>query len=273
MRSFLFCTTFFGVAKLYEEAPWRYPKWIEYYSRNLAAFGSDRLFLIDDGSNPAFIQLPGVTVIDVSDYLPSELPPGPVLFRFTTHLGKLRPWIPPGGNGFPGWWRSFTFSLVLAERYGYSKIFHAESDLFVISQRLADHIRHLESGWTAFANTAYKDWATSLTQPRRRWDSNYQHLRNRLRYLLVPAGYPIYPESALQVICRDRFESLRVFLDKGVEYWSRDDLAEHSLPFDSVYSDLVGMRYGEYLIKDYPRNADYIAQSLEPWTFNQVLQG
>jgi len=273
MRSFLFCTTFFGVAKLYEEAPWRYPKWIEYYSRNLAAFGSDRLFLIDDGSNPAFIQLPGVTVIDVSDYLPSELPPGPVLFRFTTHLGKLRPWIPPGGNGFPGWWRSFTFSLVLAERYGYSKIFHAESDLFVISQRLADHIRHLESGWTAFANTAYKDWATSLTQPPRRWDSNYQHWRNRLRYLLVPAGYPIYPESALQVICRDRFESLRVFLDKGVEYWSRDDLAEHSLPFDSVYSDLVGMRYGEYLIKDYPRNADYIAQSLEPWTFNQVLQG
>ena len=94
-----------------------------------------------------------------------------------------------------------------------------------------------------------------------------------MRYLLFPVGYPIYPESALQVICRDRFESLRVFLDKGVEYWSRNDLAEHSLPFDSVYSNLVGMRYGEYLIKDYPRNADYVAQSLEPWTFSHVLQG
>jgi hypothetical protein len=273
MRSFLFCTTFFGVDKPYEEAPWRYPKWIEYYRRNLAAFGADRIFLMDDGSNPAFINLPGVSIIDVSDRLPLELPAGPVLFRFPTHLGKLRPWIPPGGHGFPGWWRSFTFSLIIAEQYGYSKIFHAESDLFVITQRLADRIRMIDSGWTAFANTAYKDWRSSLTQPRRRWDSNYQHWRNRLRYLLLPVDFPVYPESALQVICRDRFESLRVFIDKGIDYWRTEYLAEHSLPFDKVDSDFVGMRYGEYLIKDYPPNADYVAQSLEPWTFPQTLRG
>ncbi len=272
MRTFLFSTAFFGVDKVFDEAPWRYPKWIEYYSRNLGAFGADRLFLIDDGSNPAFIHLPGVTVVDVSTGLPTELPSGPILFRFASHLGKLRPWIPPGGHGFPGWWRSFTFSLVLAERYGYSKIIHAESDLFVISQRLADRISLIDTGWTAFANTANRDWMTSLKQPRCRWDSNYQHWRKRFRYLLFPVGYPNYPESALQVICRDRFESLRVFLDLGLDYWRNNDLAEHALPFDRVDNTFNGMRYGEYLINDYPRDADYVAQSLEPWTFDQTLR-
>ena len=273
MRSFLFCTTFFGVDKPYDEAPWRYPKWVEYYSRNLDAFGSDRIFLIDDGSNRSFIHLPGVSVLEVSEGLPTVLPEGPILFRFPTHFGKLRPWIPPGGHGFPGWWRSFTFSLTLAERYGYDKIFHAESDLFVITQRLADRIRLINSGWTAFANTAYKDWLTSLTQPRRRWDSHYQHWRNRARHLLFPFDYPVFPEPALQVICKDRFESLRVFLDKGFDYWRTEYLAESALPFDKVDSDFVGMRYGEYLINDYPPDADYVAQSLEPWRFDQTLRG
>ena len=272
MRSFLFCTTFFGVDKLYEEAPWRYPKWINYYSRNLEAFGADRLFLIDDGSSPEFINVPGATVLEVAETLPSDLPPGPILFRFPNHLGKLRPWIPPGGHGFPGWWRSFTFSLVLAERYGYSKIFHAESDLFVISLRMADHIRRLDRGWTTFSDTVYKDWISTLRQPRRRWDSTFQHWRNRLRYLLIPIGYPIYTEPAVQVICRDRFESLRVFLDRGLDFWRTNYLPELAIPFDKVDNTFTGMRYGEYLISDYPRNADYVAQALEPWVFDQTLR-
>ena len=271
MKTFVFCTTFFGVDKLYEEAPWRYPKWIDYYSRNLPAFGADRIFLIDDGSNPAFIQVPGLTVLDATAPLPAVLPPGPILFRFPGNLGRRYPWNPPGDDGFPGWWRSFTFSLEIAEKYGYARMIHAESDLFVISQRLADRIRTTTEGWSCFSQLAYRDWWTTLSQPRRRWDTNFQHWRNRLRYLLFPFGFPVYPEPALQILCRDRFESLRFFLNAGIEFWNTHQ-SDFTLPFDRIFTDMNGMRYGEYLISHYSKDADYVAQALEPWTFDQTLR-
>lgn len=266
MKSFVFCTSFLGVGSPHGDAPTRYRRWLDYYGRNLGALGADRLFLVDDGSDPALLRdcLPGVDWVDASVPLPAVLPSGPLIFHFPDRLGRTP-------QGFPGWWRSFTFSMRIAETYGYMRILHLESDLFILTPRLAAEVAGLRAGWTTIAQSQFRSWWTVLRQPRRRWDSRRRFWRNKLRYLLIPFGYPVYPECAFQVICEDQFPKLRGLLERGRDHWDRDGLPEFSLPFTTILEGYIGQRYGECLVRDYPAEADYVAQADAGWRFDQVL--
>jgi hypothetical protein len=216
MNCCLFCTSYFDQSS--QDGALRYRRWLEYYSQHRRWFGADRIALIDDGSPRARIDLP-VAIVSADQLLPGRFPRKPALFRFEQHLGRSDVFR------FPGWWRSFTFSVSIARRYGFDKLIHIESDAFVLSARMAGHMRSLDRGWTAF------------------WCPRY----NR-------------PESAIQVICRDSFDELVSWHERGVEFWSSNVCAERTLPFTHVCADYIGDRYGEYR-RDIPAGADFSAQT------------
>lgn len=248
MRSFIFCTCYTpriseGI-KLGRRNTWleriehyratvRWRTWLKYYSERQELFGAERIFLIDDGTPIEDIKL-DVIIIN-ADELPDTLPPGKVLFRFTEHLGRR------SLREFPGWWRSFTFASRIQEKYSFDKIIHIESDAFVLSPRMAEYIKRLATGWTAFFCPSYK-----------------------------------LPETAIQIICKDSLQELRKFWEYGNEFWQRSLLAERTLPFTEIKKDFIGDRYGERY-EEYRRRAraeqiDYVCQAHSTMIFSNKLK-
>jgi hypothetical protein len=206
MKSFLFCTSYTheGIQALHPE---RYSKWIRYYQPILDDLGASHIFLIDDGSaqeglakiNEIDAVLPVVNLPDTCE--------GKVnLISFDTHLGRR------SGVHYPGWWRSFTFSLLLAERYGFEKIIHVESDFYILSDRLKSYINNIQTGWISLYSQVYD-----------------------------------FPETAIQVICRDSYPQFGEILNRGLNsryYFGQK--AELILPFTRVDRGFTGDRIGEF---------------------------
>lgn len=113
---------------------------------------------------------------------------------------------------YPGWWRSFLHSVEVARNTGARKIIHVESDAFILSNRLRNYINNLNEGWTTF-------WATSYN----------------------------FPETAIQVICEDQFETMASFKEKPAESLE-GKFAEDLLPFTCVNQEMIGDRYSEFRI-------------------------
>jgi hypothetical protein len=110
---------------------------------------------------------------------------------------------------YPGWWRSFLHSLEVARELGADKIIHIESDAYILSPRLRDFIDQTSTGWHVL-------WT--------------QHNN--------------FPETAIQVICRDQFEIFEDFKQKNPTLHF-PDMAEHMLPFTAVNKKFKGDRYSE----------------------------
>lgn len=110
---------------------------------------------------------------------------------------------------YPGWWRSFLHSLEVARELGVDKIIHIESDAYILSPRLRDFIDQTSTGWHVL-------WT--------------QHNN--------------FPETAIQVICRDQFEIFEDFKQKNPTLHF-PDMAEHMLPFTAVNKEFKGDRYSE----------------------------
>ena len=137
---------------------------------------------------------------------------------------------------FPGWWRSFTFSSQIAKQYSFSKIIHCESDAFIITGNLTNYVKQIEAGWVSF------------------WCPRFN-----------------FPESAIQIICRDSFPNLEMFYLYGKQLWIQGVFPEKIFPFTRIEQNFTGDRYGEYM-DDYPSNADYVCQSTERMTFDHQLK-
>ena len=66
------------------------------------------------------------------------------IFRFPDRLGRS------ATLNYPGWFRSFTFSVVIAKRFDFQRILHIESDAYILSRRALDFINGMTTGWTVF---------------------------------------------------------------------------------------------------------------------------
>ncbi len=195
-KTVLFCTGYFKDA-----ADWRhrYARWLDYYRR--VGIEGARLFIIDDGSpyTPDAAEIGCVS----SEHEISPTETEPLIVRFGNRLGR------PAHLSYPGWWRSFLHSANLARAIGADKIIHFESDAFILSPRLLEHIVELRTGWTTF------------------WSRHYS-----------------LPETAIQVICQDQFAQMDAMRARARSELD-GVLAEHILPFTCVNRDFVGDRYSE----------------------------
>ncbi|MCC6378645.1 MAG: hypothetical protein IT519_07500 [Burkholderiales bacterium] len=206
----LFCTSYCR-----SEGEWRGRprRWLDHH----LPLPIDRraVFVLDDASP----WVPDDADVRVIDALPDELPAGPAafLFRFATHEGRH------GMFGHRGWWRSFLHSLDIARALGCTRIVHVESDAFLLSRRLVEHINGIDRGWTAF------------------WCPHYN-----------------VPEAGLQVIAEDSFGAMEEVASRGIDTLTRA-LAEVTLPFTHVERGFAGNRYGERG-RRIPGYADYACQ-------------
>jgi hypothetical protein len=225
LKSFIFCTSFVSPLKSSNNLE-RYKRWVEFYSPKLSLFDAEALFLIDDGSPQIAIENAGI--FDVTG-LPDKIENVVNVFRFENNLGR------PSQRDYRGWWRSFTYSVILARHYNFDKIIHLESDFFTLTADLIAYIRELDSGWTTF----YSD-------------------------------YHQFPESAMQIICKDQYGKLMECYDEVFKRnYQMDVVAERYFPFTNVNKKFRGDRLGQFDVLDGwlsvikpPLKLDYIGQIL-----------
>lgn len=156
MGTLIFCTSFIPSATKWSAD---YAPWLAGVA--MSGLDADATILVDDGSAYA----PNDIVVVSADTIGQEDLPTPAIVRFATHSAD------PENLG---WWRSFFFSLTIAEAYGLTKIVHLESDVALLSEALITHINQVSSGWVGFE---------------------------------LPHLLPSRPK--LEVICKNRFEDLR----------------------------------------------------------------
>jgi len=200
MKTLLFCTSYISNNGGLHHMK-RYKRWVDYYYPLLHELQADNMFLIDDcglhGGQSSFYT--------IENELPPALNETVNIYRFNTNLGRR------SVIDFPGWWRSFLFSLEIAEKYGFDKIIHIESDFFIVSGRLKEYIRDLSNGWSSL----------------------FSHYHN-------------FPETAVQVICRDAYSAFYGLKEKMERNnYTAEDFAENILPFTRVEKQFIGDRLGE----------------------------
>lgn len=197
MKTALFCTSY-----ITPESQQRYQQWIDFYYQRMKDFGADCLFIIDDaGSFVAFDPRIKYTDESLKDFIPGEIN----LLSFFTHLGRHNI------KDYPGWWRSFTFMIKIAQKYGFEKLIHIESDFYVLSDRMKRYINNLSSGWIAFYSKHYN-----------------------------------FPETGIQIICKDRFLSYELILENAQrQNYNFGRIAEYELPFSNIEKKFEGDRLGE----------------------------
>jgi hypothetical protein len=207
MKSFLFCTSYIN-NEISGQHSLRYKKWIEYYSSIKKELGVEYIFVIDDGSAIQDLAMGDeIGLINMDRGLPARLSKKINILTFRDHLGRQV----QNYAAYPGWWRSFTYSVKIADKYGFKKIVHIESDFYVISQRLRDFLKRLKCGWTALYSSFYH-----------------------------------FPETAIQIICQDCFALLIEICAKAESSkYEFDRVAEEVLPFTSVIRHFRGDRIWE----------------------------
>ncbi len=202
--SFVFCTSYFEDQNAWEK---RYARWLDHHAK---VFPGVPLFVIDDGS-PYAPEDPGITI--GSDLKTLALGDRATIFHFPNRLGR------PSLLNYPGWFRSFTFSVEIARRFNFRKIIHVESDAFILSHKALDYINGVSTGWTAFW---YPDEA--------------------------------FAETCLQVICEDKFAALNRFRVTPYETQYANKLIELHLPFTHIERGVRGSRHGGPRV---PSGADF----------------
>jgi hypothetical protein len=223
LKTLQFCTSYIENETAARE---RYIPYINYYKKVSPFLGVTKIVLIDDGSPEEFLSLLGIPIFDALE-IPRELPHVCVV-SFRNHLGRSSTHV------YPGWWRSFSFSSVLAETYGFKKIVHIESDAYVLSSKMADVIKKEASSWCVF-------WS---------------------------AGYAM-PETSLQIICKTYIKLLStIFLAGEIFYTTASIDAEHILEYTKVIKEMTGDRYGEAVTHGkevvIPETADFCCQCADP---------
>ena len=214
ISTLLFCTSFCP-----NEGAWRARprRWLDHHLA--LPLVHDAVFVLDDAS-------PFVTTdydVMVLKTLPDILPPTPAAFvyQFAAREGRR------GVMGHRGWWRSFLYSLTIARCYGYARIVHIESDAYLLSRGIVDHINAIDHGWTVF------------------WCPRYN-----------------CPEPSLQVIALDQFDAMAEVAARGLDKLTQG-IAEMTLPFTHIERAFTGNRYGEFR-KTIPGYADFACQVNSP---------
>ena len=205
-ETFLFCTSYIENNNILKN---RYKKWYDHY-RRLTAYP---IFIIDDNS-PFSLEDANWMNFDASKCDESLAN----FHAFKTHLGRVNM------HNFPGWFRSFVYSVEIARKFRFKRIIHIESDLFILKRGLFEDLKNINSGWNVF------------------WSAKYN-----------------MPETALQVICEDQFDSVINTYGNYQEMNKDAQAIEKILPFTNIIKNYSGDRYGENrnLVEDF---MDYYAQ-------------
>ena len=150
------------------------------------------------------------------------------VYRYKKHLPRT------GHLEYPYCWRGLKWIQNYVKNNNVNKIIFLDTDFFVLSGKLSDYIKELNSGWVSF----------------------YCKRHN-------------FPEAAFHICCQDNLEKL-LFIDVPSYTHYNNQHMEYILPFTYINkTEFVGDRYGEFGKKQEP-DMDYYGQwhpSLEELKF------
>ncbi len=178
-------------------------KYLEYYGNLRDQLGFERMVFADNGSSEenrsklmTWARIAGLDVTMLTFDPIAEIPAKVGVFHY------------------PYCWRGL-YAMEMMIDAGFDKIINIDSDCFVLTQKAADYIKGLDSGWTTF------------------WCRKYR-----------------FPENAAHILCKDAFPR---FLDFTRECkWedrATDKPMEKVLPFTHIDKELSCDRWGESKFK------------------------
>jgi len=220
MSSMIFCTSFFDTEEGFVS---RYLKWFNHYK----SIDNDSYFFFIDDASP-ICQRGNDDWNEYSKKYPINFNTDEIhldkinFYTFDLHLGR------PLEFYCPGWWRSFAFSVEIAEKFNFEKIIHAESDFYILKKSMIDDLKNLKHHWYGL------------------WCERYK-----------------MPETSCQIICKERFKTLKklkniydiltdiydlknITKEQILEYEDPTPFViEHFIPFNKILKNYTGDRYGE----------------------------
>lgn len=162
-------------------------RYVNYYDAIKTELGFDDIWLLDNASDEALL---------------AQLPKAANIHRYSERLmGSDRK------HDYPYCWRAlYDFQLLIDK--GYEKIIAIDSDCFVLTKKLAKHIRESNSGWITYWNEVHR-----------------------------------FPEAALQILNKDAFDLFRGYTSKPWQERNDGRLMERDIPFTVVE---MGFRVGRF---------------------------
>ncbi len=113
-------------------------------------------------------------------------------------------------NAYGFWYCAFAKGTKYALENNYEKIIHIDSDVYPLNQKICTYLKNLNLGWSSL----------------------YCFCHN-------------FPETTLQVICKDQFElAHRWFTEDFLEFYP-EGIAETRIPWTHVEKGFNGDRFGE----------------------------
>ncbi len=213
-RTLVFCTAYADDVSVWQD---RYRRWLD--AIQASTLGAGHILIVDDGSAtlPGWADAHIVAIDNLGDAYSAPLAGPIMLAHFRTRLGRA------DVLNFPGWHRSFAFAALYAERHGFNRVIHIESDAYVVSHRAQTFLAAYQDGWAAFWNTQYD-----------------------------------MPESAIQVAAGQGVRALAGF---AREPYARmiGRPHERDMPFSTVEKHFAGNRFGEFT-RTVPAETDFAAQ-------------
>ncbi len=173
-------------------------EYVSYYSKISEDMGIDSIVLYDNAS-------PMDLVGRFEREIPYAIGNSEVDFQFFREPERL---YGGGGYNYPYCWRALYFLKDLID-LGFQKFLIIDSDGYVLSPRLAKHIKNLNTGWEAL------------------WCKKWQ-----------------FPDASIQILCEDTFNVYNDFT-KGPWLDHNGKCMETSLPFTKINKDFDCDRYGE----------------------------
>jgi hypothetical protein len=182
-------------------------KWLEYYTK-LPSLKFDEILLVDNASSEA------------NKKILKEKFPQVTLIECKVHLGR------PRMNQYGYWYSAFGKAAKYALENGFEKIVHIDSDVFLFTDRIVDHVNSYGSGWSAF-------WC----------------------------GIHNYPETIFQLIAgREHLAHLYEHMTRDFLSYYPNEMAETHIPFTEINKDFIGDRYPERHIFTQDPSWDYCGQ-------------
>lgn len=189
--------------------PWRidrYTKWLSFNLGIQKELGFDEIILLDNASSFEDLRKLGGRIYsaDTGELLEviSDLPIK--IYRFTEFIARTGIWE------YPYCWRGLEYIQKHIISPEVDKIICIDSDFYVLTHKMTDYIRNLNTGWVSFFNHKYG-----------------------------------FPEAAIHILCKDNYNLALNFPIPSYTFYNNKHM-EWLLPFTLIHkTGFKGDRYGE----------------------------
>lgn len=203
-------------------------KWLAYHKKLKQQLGYDKIIFVDNASSLENLRLLGGVLFDDKGNLLCDGDKDLEIYRYNEHLSRTGVWE------YPYCWRGLKWLQDYIKNNNITKIIFLDTDFFILSGKLANYVKNLDSGWVSF----------------------YCKRHN-------------FPEAAFHICCKDSLSKLFSIDIPSYTHYNNQHM-EYILPFTHVNKiEFVGDRYGEFGKKQEP-DMDYYGQwypSLEELKF------